>query len=216
MGDLSSRRGRIEDIKQDGGSQLICAIAPLAEMIGYAKHIRSITQARASFSMRFARYEVAPHDDDSRLFELFTAIDNNYRKQKISVPQGSNGRKRIQTLVSNPHRITVGRGYQISCGDWKWSFAPTWQVIPGVNLLTVRHYQSAVVGRSRLSYVTAEPPSVMPRYWQRWSLNPHGILRHVFRASSRKNLCIQPTNTASHPEQWWQHQKSEEYKNEVE
>jgi elongation factor G len=65
MGDLSSRRGRIEGMEHHVDSQLICAIAPLAEMIGYAKHMRSITQGRASCSMRFARYEVAPHRGES-------------------------------------------------------------------------------------------------------------------------------------------------------
>ncbi len=61
VGDISSRHGRIEGIRQHIDSQLIRAIAPLAEMIGYAKHLLLITQGRASCSMRFARYEVAPH-----------------------------------------------------------------------------------------------------------------------------------------------------------
>lgn len=65
MGDLSSRNGRIEGMEQHVGSQLICAIAPLAEMIGYPKHLHAITQGRASCSMRFARYEVAPHRGES-------------------------------------------------------------------------------------------------------------------------------------------------------
>jgi len=60
MGDLSSRRGRIEGMEHRAGSQVIKAIVPLAEMFGYATHMRSSTQGRAEYSMHFARYEEAP------------------------------------------------------------------------------------------------------------------------------------------------------------
>jgi elongation factor G len=60
MGDLSSRRGRIEGMEHRAGSQVIKAIVPLAEMFGYATHMRSQTQGRAEYSMHFARYEEAP------------------------------------------------------------------------------------------------------------------------------------------------------------
>jgi elongation factor G len=60
MGDLSSRRGRIEGMEHRAGSQVIKAIVPLAEMFGYATHMRSSTQGRATYSMHFARYEEAP------------------------------------------------------------------------------------------------------------------------------------------------------------
>jgi hypothetical protein len=53
MGDLSFRRGRIEGMEHRAGSQLITAVAPLAEMLGYAAHMRSITQGRAEYSMQF-------------------------------------------------------------------------------------------------------------------------------------------------------------------
>jgi elongation factor G len=62
IGDLNSRRGRIEDIKQNtAGSQVIKAAVPLAEMLGYGREIRSSTQGRAHYSMRFARYEALPY-----------------------------------------------------------------------------------------------------------------------------------------------------------
>ena len=51
MGDLSSRRGRIEGMEHRAGSQVIKAIVPLAEMFGYATHMRSSTQGRAEYSM---------------------------------------------------------------------------------------------------------------------------------------------------------------------
>jgi len=60
IGDISSRRGRIEGMEQRGGSQIIRTMVPLAEMFGYATDIRSRTQGRGSYTMHFARYEEAP------------------------------------------------------------------------------------------------------------------------------------------------------------
>ena len=60
IGDINSRRGRIEHVDRIGGSQVIKAIVPLKEMFGYVNDIRSSTQGRASYSMQFARYEEAP------------------------------------------------------------------------------------------------------------------------------------------------------------
>ncbi len=60
IGDLNSRRGRIEGMEHRAGSQVIKANVPLSEMFGYATHMRSATQGRATYSMHFARYEEAP------------------------------------------------------------------------------------------------------------------------------------------------------------
>jgi elongation factor G len=60
IGDINSRRGRIEGMEHHAGSQVIKAIVPLKEMFGYVNDIRSSTQGRASYSMQFARYEEAP------------------------------------------------------------------------------------------------------------------------------------------------------------
>src|SRR5581483_9061794 len=60
MGNLSSRRGRVERLEQVGGSQSIKASVPLAEMFGYATDLRSMTQGRATFTMQFDRYEDVP------------------------------------------------------------------------------------------------------------------------------------------------------------
>ena len=60
IGDLNSRRGRIEGMEMVGGSQVIKANVPLSEMFGYATHMRSSTQGRANYSMQFNRYEEAP------------------------------------------------------------------------------------------------------------------------------------------------------------
>ncbi len=60
IGDLNSRRGRIEGIEHRAGSQVIKALVPLAEMFGYATNMRSNTQGRATYSMHFAHYDEAP------------------------------------------------------------------------------------------------------------------------------------------------------------
>jgi len=60
IGDINSRRGRIEGMDRLAGSQVIKAIVPLKEMFGYVNEIRSSTQGRASYSMQFLRYEEAP------------------------------------------------------------------------------------------------------------------------------------------------------------
>jgi elongation factor G len=60
MGDLNSRRGRIENLEPRGNAQTIRAHVPLAEMFGYATDLRSTTQGRATFTMQFDRYEEVP------------------------------------------------------------------------------------------------------------------------------------------------------------
>ena len=60
MGNLSSRRGHIQSQEDRGGTQIIQARVPLAEMFGYSTDLRSRTQGRASYSMHFDRYEQAP------------------------------------------------------------------------------------------------------------------------------------------------------------
>ncbi len=60
IGDLASRRGRIQSQEDRGGTQIISARVPLSEMFGYATDLRSRTQGRATYSMHFDRYEQAP------------------------------------------------------------------------------------------------------------------------------------------------------------
>jgi len=60
IGDLNSRRGRIEGMELRGTSQIIKAMVPLSEMFGYATELRSRTQGRGSFTMHFGRYEEVP------------------------------------------------------------------------------------------------------------------------------------------------------------
>ncbi|MGO9266946.1 MAG: elongation factor G [Candidatus Binataceae bacterium] len=60
IGDLNSRRGKITEMENRAGAQVIEARVPLANMFGYATRLRSITQGRANYTMQFALYEPVP------------------------------------------------------------------------------------------------------------------------------------------------------------
>ena len=60
IGDLNSRRGRVEGVDTRAGARVIKAHVPLAETFGYATVVRSLSQGRASYSMEFDRYEPVP------------------------------------------------------------------------------------------------------------------------------------------------------------
>ena len=60
MGDITSRRGRVEGMEARGNAQVVRAMVPLAEMFGYATSLRSNTQGRGTFSMVFDHYEEVP------------------------------------------------------------------------------------------------------------------------------------------------------------
>ncbi len=60
IGDLSSRRGRVEGMEQRGSSQAIRAQVPLSEMFGYSTDLRSRTQGRATYTMQFHSYQEVP------------------------------------------------------------------------------------------------------------------------------------------------------------
>ncbi len=60
IGDLNSRRGRIEGMELRSTTQIIKSMVPLAQMFGYATELRSRTQGRGSFTMHFGRYEEVP------------------------------------------------------------------------------------------------------------------------------------------------------------
>lgn len=60
MGDITSRRGRVEGMEARGNAQTVRSMVPLAEMFGYATSLRSNTQGRGVFSMTFDHYEEVP------------------------------------------------------------------------------------------------------------------------------------------------------------
>ena len=60
IGDLNSRRGRVEGMEDIGGGKMVKAFVPLAEMFGYSTDLRSKTQGRGNYSMFFDKYEPVP------------------------------------------------------------------------------------------------------------------------------------------------------------
>ena len=60
IGDLNKRRGRVQGMEARGNAQVIRALVPLAEMFGYATDLRSMTQGRATYIMKFSHYEEVP------------------------------------------------------------------------------------------------------------------------------------------------------------
>ena len=71
MGDLSSRRGKIEGMSQRSDAQVIKAMVPLAEMFGYATSMRSMTQGRAIYNMEFSHYAEVPKSISEQIVEKY-------------------------------------------------------------------------------------------------------------------------------------------------
>ncbi|WP_236786711.1 elongation factor G [Anaerococcus ihuae] len=70
MGDMNKRRGKILGMEpQEDGSQIISALAPESEVLTYSIDLRSMTQARGSFSMEFEKYEEVPKDLTEKIIE---------------------------------------------------------------------------------------------------------------------------------------------------
>ena len=69
VGDLNSRRGKINGMVPRGDVTVIAVSVPLSEMFGYANTLRNISQGRAVFSMQFARYSPAPQDVSKKMLE---------------------------------------------------------------------------------------------------------------------------------------------------
>ena len=60
IGDLNSRRGKIQGMEPRGSAQVIQSMVPLSQMFGYSTDLRSATQGRATYTMQFAHYEEVP------------------------------------------------------------------------------------------------------------------------------------------------------------
>ena len=60
IGDINSRRGRIEGMDDLGGGKIVRGFVPLSEMFGYSTELRSSTQGRGNYSMFFEKYEPVP------------------------------------------------------------------------------------------------------------------------------------------------------------
>ena len=73
MGDLQTRRAIIQGMSAEGHYQKISAKVPLAELYQYSSTLRSLSQGRAKFSMKFSDYSAVPHDIQKRLVEEYQA-----------------------------------------------------------------------------------------------------------------------------------------------
>ena len=69
MGDLNSRRGKIDGMEQRKEAQVVNAFVPLSNMFGYVTDLRSLTQGRAVFHMDFAKYQQVPASVESEILE---------------------------------------------------------------------------------------------------------------------------------------------------
>ncbi len=72
IGDINSRRGRIEGMDDIGGGKMIRGFVPLAEMFGYATDLRSRTQGRGNYSMFFEKYEPVPKSVQEKVLSVKT------------------------------------------------------------------------------------------------------------------------------------------------
>ena len=69
IGDINSRRGKVDTIGQQGSNQQIKAVVPLSEMFGYATDLRSLSQGRANFYMDFSHYDKVPAQVEEKLMK---------------------------------------------------------------------------------------------------------------------------------------------------
>ena len=77
IGDMNKRRGRIIGMEQENGMQKVIAEVPQSEMFKYATDLRSMTQARGSFTMQFERYEEVPAADAKKIIESAKRDDDD-------------------------------------------------------------------------------------------------------------------------------------------
>jgi elongation factor G len=74
IGDLSSRRGRVEGMEQRGASHVVRAQVPLSDMFGYATDLRSRTQGRATYTMQFDSYQEVPESVSREIIARVTGV----------------------------------------------------------------------------------------------------------------------------------------------
>ena len=83
MGDVSSRRGKIQGMNPKDGIHVFDAYIPLGEMFGYATDLRSNTQGRATYSMQFDHYEKVPQSIADKIIEETTQIGRASCRERV-------------------------------------------------------------------------------------------------------------------------------------
>lgn len=81
MGDLNSRRGRIQGMDARGGNQIIKAQVPMAEMLTYAPVLTSATQGRGSYSMEFSHYDIVPAQISQKIIDAAKAAGHGKEEE---------------------------------------------------------------------------------------------------------------------------------------
>ncbi len=76
IGDINSRRGRIEGMEDVGGGRIVNGFVPLSEMFGYSTDLRSRTQGRGNYSMFFDHYEKVPKNVQEKILDAHLAAQN--------------------------------------------------------------------------------------------------------------------------------------------
>lgn len=82
MGDLNSRRGRIQGMDARGGNQIIKAQVPMAEMLTYAPVLTSATQGRGSYLMEFSHYDIVPTQISQKIIEAAKAAGHGKEEEE--------------------------------------------------------------------------------------------------------------------------------------
>lgn len=81
MGDLNSRRGRIQGMDSKGANQVIKGQVPMAEMLSFPQTLNSITSARGSYHMEFSHYDEVPQHLSQKIVQQAIA-DGRVRKEE--------------------------------------------------------------------------------------------------------------------------------------
>ena len=115
MGNLNSRRGRIESMEPVGNAQVVKALVPLSEMFGYSTDLRSMTQGRADFHMDFDRYEEVPQSIAAEITESAQAASEKGRQGeplngKAEVRADKAARQRRHHRSHRPRQDDAHRG----------------------------------------------------------------------------------------------------------
>jgi elongation factor G len=82
MGDLNSRRGRIQGMDNKGGNTIVKAEAPMAEMLTYGADLTSMTQGRGSFNMEMHHYDVVPQQLQDKIVEKAKAARGEVKEEE--------------------------------------------------------------------------------------------------------------------------------------
>jgi elongation factor G len=82
MGDLNSRRGRIQGMDNKGGNTIVKAEVPMAEMLTYGADLTSMTQGRGSFNMEMHHYDMVPGQLQEKIIEKAKGAGGEVREEE--------------------------------------------------------------------------------------------------------------------------------------